>query len=113
MTAGPGCSEILPLLEKFSKTCALLLRPEGVHFILRAVDADGMQMSAGCSTVYFPLYLPLRQLSCRSYLHLLCFTSIPYWTVDIVAAMLPCVGQGSGSSTGMEDGLSFWVIINA
>lgn len=45
--------EILPLLEKFSKTCALLLRPEGVHFILRAVDADGMQMSAGCSTAMF------------------------------------------------------------
>lgn len=42
-------AELLPLLEKFSKTCILLLRPESVHFILRAVDADGMHMSAECS----------------------------------------------------------------
>ena len=42
-------AELLPLLEKFSKTCILLLRPESVHFILRAVDSDGMHMSAECS----------------------------------------------------------------
>jgi len=45
--------ELLPLLEKFSKACILLLRPESVHFILREVDADGMQLSAECSKDMF------------------------------------------------------------
>lgn len=44
-------AELLPLLEKFGKTCMVLFRPGDVHFIQKPVDADGMQVTARCSKV--------------------------------------------------------------
>lgn len=44
-------AELLPLLEKFGKTCMVLFRPGDVHFIQKPVDADGMQVTARCTKV--------------------------------------------------------------
>ncbi|KAL3150371.1 hypothetical protein ABBQ32_000210 [Trebouxia sp. C0010 RCD-2024] len=37
---------LLPTLEKFGKTCQLLLGPDNLHFIQASQDTDGMQITA-------------------------------------------------------------------
>ena len=54
-----AAAELLPLLEKFGKTCVVLFRPGDVHFIQKPVDADGMQVTARCSKV------SRRDLACK------------------------------------------------
>jgi HUS1 checkpoint protein len=41
----------LPTLEKFGKTCHILLGPDEVFFIQRPVDADGANVTVRFSVV--------------------------------------------------------------
>lgn len=41
----------LPTLEKFGKTCHLLLGPDDVHFIQTSVNTDGSHVSARFAVV--------------------------------------------------------------
>ena len=42
---------LLPTLEKFGKTCQLLLGPDNLHFIQASQDTDGMQITASWAVV--------------------------------------------------------------
>ena len=48
----PGVSAgLLPALDKFGKTCQLLLGPQDVHFVQTSQDTDGVRITACWSTV--------------------------------------------------------------
>ena len=49
---------LLPTLEKFGKTCQLLLGPDNLHFIQASQDTDGMQITASWAVVRFHLAKP-------------------------------------------------------
>ena len=42
---------LLPTLEKFGKTCQLLLSPEDLHFVQSTQDTDGMLIAARFAVV--------------------------------------------------------------
>ena len=44
-------SGLLPTLEKFGKTCQLLLGPEDLHLVQTSQDTDGMQITARWAVV--------------------------------------------------------------
>ena len=49
------CAGILPTLEKFGKTCQLLLGPEDLHLLQTAVNTDGVHTTARLAHVSNPL----------------------------------------------------------
>ena len=68
-----GCfvyTGLLPTLEKFGKTCQLLLGPEDLHFVQSGQDTDGVQITARWAVVC--CYLLLLQMllpGCMTNLH--------------------------------------------
>ena len=49
----------LPTLEKFGKSCQMLLSPEDVHLVQGAADADGLVVTARLANVGLLLLLVL------------------------------------------------------
>ena len=48
---------LLPALDKFGKTCQLLLGPQDVHFVQTSQDTDGVRITACWSTVRIECFI--------------------------------------------------------
>ena len=61
----------MPTLEKFGKTCQLLLGPEDLHLVQTSQDTDGMQITARWAAVSRLLHIEVCLLVASTIIHML------------------------------------------